>query len=334
MFFKVLSVAALILIAATRVTAYPADHLSPVSLPNPEPGSRLLRIGNLDRTPPSGLSRKAPDQATGAIQNTDPLAELLRKGNLSLGMVLSGLAIAFGFGAMHALSPGHGKTIVAAYLVGSRGTIRHAMLLGGMVTLTHTASVFLLGLGTLFLSRYVVPDKIIPVLSVVSGLMIVLVGASMFYRRLQQAVAGDHQHEHDHAHGHHHSHSHGDHHHGPGDHTHVVEGEVTMGSLMGLAVSGGLVPCPSALVLLLSAIALGRITLGLALLTSFSLGLSLVLIAIGCMVLYAKNLLPDRSVTRNHSLVKMMPVISAGIITILGLLMTAVALGWVRPSWS
>ncbi|MBL8231604.1 MAG: hypothetical protein JNL98_24115 [Bryobacterales bacterium] len=368
-------------VASTPAADAPVPAVRVEPIPQPKP--------SMSQAQPS-QSPAAPVTTPGTVQKGDFLSELLRKGDLSLGMILMGLVAAFGFGAMHALSPGHGKTIVAAYLVGSRGTMKHAMLLGGMVTLTHTASVFALGLGTLFLSRYVVPDKIIPVLSVVSGLMIVFVGASMFYRRLQQAVATHDHHSHDHHHGHshdhghshsydhahepehamagaammhshaHHSHDHGhdhhghdhhghdhhghdhhshdhhahDHHHGPGGHTHYIEGEVTMGSLMGLAVSGGLVPCPSALVLLLSAIALGRIGLGLALLTSFSLGLSVVLIVIGCMVLYAKHLLPDRSSLSNHGLVKMMPVISAGVITVVGLVMTAVALGWVRPAWS
>jgi ABC-type nickel/cobalt efflux system permease component RcnA len=355
----------------------PAPSLPPATAP----AASAAAIEPVPQPPPPVQSQPqqspaAPVTAPGVVQKGDLLSELLRKGELSFGMILTGLAAAFAFGAMHALSPGHGKTIVAAYLVGSRGTFKHAMLLGGMVTLTHTASVFLLGLGTLFLSRYVVPDKIIPALSVVSGLLIVLVGASMFHRRLQ-AAAGGHDHFHGHSHpaglGHHshdlepahalaggpltmvphaaYVHSHGGgpshkhgpgedpghhhdgpgHHHGPGGHTHYIEGEVTMGSLMGLAVSGGLVPCPSALVLLLSAIAIGRVTFGLALLTSFSLGLSLVLIAIGCVVLYAKNLLPDRPAGRYHPLVKMMPVVSAGLITIVGLVMTAAALGWVRP---
>jgi ABC-type nickel/cobalt efflux system permease component RcnA len=311
------------------------------------------------------------ETAPGTVQKGDYLSQLLGKQNLSFGMILMGLAAAFGLGAMHALSPGHGKTIVAAYLVGSRGTFGHAMFLGAMVTFTHTVSVFLLGLGTLFLSKYVQPDRIIPVLSVISGLMIVWIGAVMFWKRLKKLAGGghhhhkhdhdhhhhDHEHEHEHAHAHAHAHAHGhdhhqhhdhghqhdhhhhdhhhhdhdhDHHHGPGGHSHVPEGEVTMGSLVGLAVSGGMAPCPSALVLLLSAIALGRIAFGLALLTAFSLGLAAVLIAIGCAVLYAKHLLPDTPKVTNSTAVRAMPVVSAGIITVVGMVMTAVAAGWVR----
>ncbi len=280
--------------------------------------------------------------------NTDVLSQLLSRQSLGMSAMLVAVAAAFGFGAMHALSPGHGKTIVAAYLVGSRGTIKHALFLGAMVTFTHTVSVFLLGLGTLFLSQYVVPDRIYPILGALSGLTIVVIGASLFYKRLQRLLHLSHPHphhhhdDHPHDHPHHHPHSHDhhhhdhdhdhDHHHGPGGHSHVPEGEVTFASLTGLAVSGGLVPCPSALVLLLSAIALGRVSFGLVLLTSFSLGLALVLITIGVVVLYAKHLLPDTPRVRHSPFFVMMPVISAAIITCVGLFMTLVALGVIKTS--
>ena len=171
---------------------------------------------------------------------------------VGLGLVLIGLVVAFGLGAIHALSPGHGKTIVAAYLVGSRGTMGHAAFLGAMVTFTHTISVFALGLGTLLLSQYIVPEKIIPWLGAISGLSIVAIGASLFYKRLLRLRAtADHHHphhSHDHEHDHHHhdhdhphEHAH-DHEHGPHTHTHVPEGDVTLGSLIALGASGGLVP--------------------------------------------------------------------------------------------
>ena len=114
----------------------------------------------------------------------------------------------------------------------------------------------------------------------------------------------------------------------------MPEGEVTFSSLIGLAVSGGMVPCPSALVLLLSAIALGRIGFGLALLTTFSLGLALVLIAIGGIVLYAKNLLPSTSKVTANPIFRMLPVFSAAAITLIGLIMTAAALGFIKTSWT
>ena len=233
-------------------------------------------------------------------------------------MILLGVVVAFGLGALHALSPGHGKTIVAAYLVGNRGTFKHAIFLGAMVTFTHTFSVFCLGLTTLYLYRDVLPDNVIKVMGAISGISIVWIGAMLLFRRLRILRHG-HEHTHDHVHG-------------PGGHTHVPEGDITLGSLIALGVSGGLVPCPSALVLLLSAIALGRVGLGLVLLVGFSLGLAVVLMGIGMIVLYAKNLIPDSRRTANHAAFRVIPVVSAAVIVCLGLLMTGVSLGVIRPS--
>ena len=247
----------------------------------------------------------------------DYLSYLLQRPDLGPGLLIAGLAVAFVLGAIHALSPGHGKTIVAAYLVGTRGTPKHAIFLGAMVTFTHTISVFALGFATLFLSRYVLPEKIFPVLGVISGVMIVWVGATLFFKRLHVARHhhGEHHHHHHHDHGH-------DHHH---THHHVPEGEVTLGSLIALGASGGLVPCPSALVLLLSSIAIGRVALGLTLLVAFSAGLAVVLMAIGLAVLYAKHLLPDTEKTARSPVMRYLPVASAGVITCAGLVMTVLA---------
>ena len=216
---------------------------------------------------------------------------------------------------------------MAAYLVGARGTFKHAIFLGGMVTFTHTISVFFLGFVTLFLSQYVLPEKIYPVLGAISGLSIVWIGGMLLFKRARRLRGhADHDHSHDHSHGHDHDHSHG-----PHTHSHVPEGEVTMGSLIALGASGGLVPCPSALVLLLSSIALGRLALGLLLLVSFSAGLAVVLMAVGVAVLYAKHLLPDSEKTAQHPAFRLIPVFSAAVIMCLGLLMTGVSLGVIRP---
>ncbi len=276
--------------------------------------------------------------APGMVVRGDYLSRLLHQGEIGWGMTLAGMFVAFGLGAVHALSPGHGKTIVAAYLVGSRGTMKHAAFLGAMVTFTHTISVFFLGFVTLFLSRYVLPEKIYPVLGAISGISIVWIGATLFFRRIRKARGGDalhhHHHSHDHDH-HHHDHDHSQsftHDHGDGHvHSHVPEGEISMASLVALGASGGLVPCPSALVLLLSSVALDRVGLGLTLLVAFSAGLAVVLMGIGMMVLYAKHLLPDSKKTANNLAFRYLPVASAGIIVCAGVLMTGVALGVIRP---
>jgi ABC-type nickel/cobalt efflux system permease component RcnA len=273
-------------------------------------------------------------EAPGMVVRGDFLSRLLHQGEIGPGMMFLGLVVAFGLGAIHALSPGHGKTIVAAYLVGSRGTAKHAIFLGGMVTFTHTISVFFLGLTTLFLSRYVLPEKIYPVLGAISGLSIVWIGTTLFFKRLRAAKHG-HSHHHHHGHDHHHDHTHDHgglvHDHGDGHvHSHMPD-EVSMAGLLALGASGGLVPCPSALVLLLSSVALGRVALGLTLLVAFSCGLAVVLSGIGLLVLYAKHLLPSSETRASNAAFRYLPVASAAVITCAGLLMTGVALGVVRP---
>ena len=256
----------------------------------------------------------------------DYLARLLHQGELGWGMIAAGMAVAFALGAVHALSPGHGKTIVAAYLVGSRGTPRHALFLGGVVTFTHTISVFCLGFATLFLSRFVLPEKIFPVLGVISGASIVCIGTALFFKRLGALRPDSHHH-------HHHDHDHAGHVHDHGDghvHSHIPEGDVGITGLIALGASGGLVPCPSALVLLLSAVALGRVALGLSLLVAFSAGLAVVLSGIGLIVLYAKQLLPRSVDAVRHGAWRYLPVASAAVIVCAGILMTGAALSGVR----
>jgi nickel/cobalt exporter len=290
----------------------------------------------------------------GTAPQQDALARLLHQPEITPWMIAAAIGIAFALGAAHALTPGHGKTIVAAYLVGSRGTLKHAAFLGAMVTFTHTVSVFLLGMATLFLFQYVVPENITRVLGAVSGLSIVAIGAWMLYKRLRgtghththdhthdhphdhdhhdhRDHSHDHPHEHGHGHDHGHDHSHM-HEHGPHGHSHTPE-EVSWSGLVALGASGGLVPCESALVLLLSAIALRRVGLGLVLLVSFSLGLAIVLMGIGVLVIYAKNLLPESKRTSGNPFFRWMPVASAAVVLVLGLLMTGVSLGWIQPKW-
>ncbi len=265
----------------------------------------------------------------GTIVRGDFLSRLLQHKELTFSMMLLALAISFGLGGLHALTPGHGKTIVAAYLVGARGTLKHAAFLGAMVTFTHTISVFALGLATLFLFQYIVPEKITQTLGVISGLSIVAIGGWMLLKRFRSSHAHSHTHAHGQGHHHHHGHSH-EHDHGPDGHTHIPE-TISLGSLVALGISGGLVPCESALVLLLSMIALGRVGLGLLLLVSFSAGLALVLTAIGIVVLYAKKLIPESRRTARRGAFQWLPVVSAAVVVMVGLIMTVVSAGWISP---
>jgi nickel/cobalt transporter (NicO) family protein len=181
------------------------------------------------------------------------------------------------------------------------------------------------------LSKSIVPANVIHTLEAASGMAIVVIGAMLFYQRLRQLM-----HERAHDLGHHHHHGHGHHDHGPHSqsHAHLPKEEVTLGNLIALGVSGGLVPCPAALVILLAAIAFGHVGAGLVLLVAFSLGLAGVLMLVGMLVLYARSWLPNSDGAGRHAIFRLVPVLSALIIVCLGLLMTGVSLGIVRAGFS
>lgn len=290
------------------LTIYPTDMLSsPLEL-------REVRFTAQPGGAPSSVSAAAPVALPGLPQ-ADRLSELLALRELTPASVAIALVLAFIWGAAHSLAPGHGKTVVAAYLVGSRGTIGHAIFLGLTTTITHTAGVFALGLVTLFASRYILPEQLFPWLSLASGLLVAWLGVSMFAGRLR-GVSHQHGHEHGHDHSHDGEHSHSHDHMPPG-----VEGK-PMGwrSLLVLGVSGGILPCPSALVVLLGAIALGRVGFGLALVLAFSLGLAGLLTLIGVSFLYAGRLMSRVSI--GGPLLRLLPAASALCVAILGLGMT------------
>jgi nickel/cobalt transporter (NicO) family protein len=279
-----------------ELRAYPKDLLqSP--LDQTSVTTHLARGDGPDVTPSlsSGRSLQAPDRVADS-----GFAALVGRSHLSLLVILASLGAALFWGAAHALSPGHGKTIVTAYLVGRRGSVRHAGLLGLIVTITHTIGVFTLGLVTLALSQFIVPDRLYPWLNLVSGLLVVGIGASVFYSRWRHRRAHTHGHEH-----HHHHHA---------------EPDASFRSLLAVGVSGGLLPCPSALVVLLAAISLHRVAFGLLLIVAFSAGLALTITAIGCAAVLARGAF--RRVSLEGPLVRLLPAASALVILAAGLAMT------------
>ena len=353
---------------------------------------------------------------------TDALSDMLRSEDLSFELIVGALALALFLGAAHGLEPGHGKTIVAAYLVGARGTVGNALFLGGVVTLTHTMSVILLGLVALFASQYVLPEQIFPYLGTASGLLIMGLGTWLLVNHLRgrspihshaheehrhehvhshahgeylhghsheeehlheyvhshaheehrhehvhshahgkyhHGYSHRHEEEHHHGHGHshleehhgHHDHPHGEHHHEhdhpheeahhhehdhpheeahlhehdhPHEehhgHDHEIPNKVTLGSLLTLGISGGIVPCPGALVILLLAVALHRIAFGLLLLVAFSVGLAAILIAIGVLIVKARPLVERFS--GEGRWIQRLPIASTVVIIVVGLVIT------------
>jgi nickel/cobalt transporter (NicO) family protein len=257
-------------------------------------------------------------------------ARLIARERLSAGFVLLSLLIAAFWGAAHAFSPGHGKSIVAAYLVGSRGTPRHAVLLGLTVTVTHTIGVFALGLITLSLSAFVVPDQLYPWLNLVSALLIVAVGLSVLRWRVREWRGARRDSGHSHVHGHHHAGHDHDHDHGHGHdrgcRCGVAEGDpsLSLRRLLGVGISGGLIPCPTALVVLLAAISLHRVGYGLILILAFSVGLAAAMTGIGLLAVTAKRAFGR--VDFEAPLLRLLPAISALVVLGLGLAMTARAL--------
>jgi ABC-type nickel/cobalt efflux system permease component RcnA len=285
--------------------AYPVDELTS------PPRVTEARFRVVARSPDAGAA--APLAAPATRRFADRLTELIgTREPLRPGVVLASLLLAAALGALHALGPGHGKTVVGAYLVGARGTAGQAVLLGLVVTATHTVGVYALGLVTLTASRYVVPERLFPWLGVVSGLLVLSIGASLAGTRLR--AAGEHDHHHD-------DHDHDHHHH----HHHAGGAPASLRSLLALGVSGGLVPCPSALVVMLGAIALGRVAFGLLLIVAFSAGLAAVLTGIGLALVYARGLFERLPV--DGRIARYVPVASAVVIAVAGLAIVVRALG-------
>jgi nickel/cobalt exporter len=311
---------------SNELRAYPQDMLA--SPPN-------VRTARVLIEPSVGASTGTRAQPAVTARSTDRFAALITTEQRTPLLLLLTLLAALGLGGMHALSPGHGKTVVAAYLVGARGTARHAVFLGLTVTVTHTLGVFVLGLVTLYASRYILPEQLYPWLGVASGGLVVAMGLTLLRQRVRgyrtQAFP-----DHDHAQMHDHTHTGHDpllfHEHGPHTHTHVPPGadgrRLTWHSLLALGISGGLVPCPSALVVMLSAIALGRTGFGLVLIVAFSLGLAGVLTGIGILFVHGGRWL-SRMSQRQHRFgqgMRLLPVVSALVVTTAGLMITAQAL--------
>jgi nickel/cobalt exporter len=334
---------------SARLTSYPKDLLTtPLDMRSASvsvtPGGPTLAAWSApDAQLLAGATPVNQASAASAVSSvpggiTDNLAALVNISDLNPLAILVSLAIAFGLGVVHAVSPGHGKTIMAAYLVGAKGSSRQAVGLGLAVTISHTLGVLVLAGITLAASSLLPPERLYPILGATSGALVIVIGASLLWsrvrmlRRARAARAGepprpqihvhaaDHPAErtHDHEHGHAHPHPQG-----------PLPGETTISwrNLIALGLSGGLVPSASALILLLGSIAAGRVGYGLVLVLGFGIGMAVVLAGIGLLLVHARRLVERRPSIASFGRI-MLPVqlATASLVVVLGIVLTTQAI--------
>ena len=264
-----------------------------------------------------GISAPASEPRTPTDAEAAPRGELAALVDQTGPLMLLALVVAFGFGAVHALGPGHGKTLMAAYLIGAGGRFHQAVAVGGSVALMHTASVLALGFVVLTATEVFAPERVYPWLGLGSGLVALGLGAVLLVTRLGargEDVPGRVHPQGEHAHAHPHRHEHPSH----------EAPLVSRRGLTALAVAGGILPSPTALVVLLAAVAVDRVAYGLALIAAFSLGLAAALVVIGVGALRARDAVATRLSSRTA---RLMPVVSASAIAVMGLLLSVRGLG-------
>lgn len=255
---------------------YPPDMIeNPPDVRNAE--FTFSQTGN---AAPSGLPSREESAILRATDPGDPLLGLFTGAQTPFTALLA-ILVSVGLGAVHAASPGHGKTLVAAYLVGSHGELRQAIWLALTVAVTHTVGVFVLGIVTLTASELLVPERVIVWLAVASGVVVIILGGSLVLNQLRR-TPGAHSHGHDHdEHGHSHEGSH--------SHEAPTSRPMTRRSAIALGLAGGLVPSASALIVFLLALTLGRLGFGVVLIVSFGVGMALVLGGVGFVVVMARR---------------------------------------------
>ena len=312
---------------SARLTSYPDDLLaSPVD----QRRARLVvRPGGppapaAGTTDPAGDVRSSP--SPGSVDRvTRAFTAFVTRQDLTIGFALVALLASVVLGAAHAFAPGHGKTVMAAYLIGQRGSLRQALLIALTVTATHTGGVLALGV-VISASSVVAPERLYPWLGTVSGVLLALVGAGILLRLARARTDRGHHHDGHHDHGHDHSHSHGGHHHAQGP---VGPDQlVTRRGLLAMGFVGGLLPSPSAVVVLLGAIALGRAWFGVLLVLMYGLGMAATLTGAGLLLVRARDALDARvaGLQRNRALLAAtawLPAVTAGFIVAVGLYLAA-----------
>ena len=290
---------------------------------------RIADTGTLDAATGDTATAAAP------LARSNALSDILAKGASDPLVVLGAILLAIALGALHALEPGHGKTLLAVSLVGARATPRQALILASALTVAHTAGVLALGVVVLAATRWIVPEQVYPWITLASGAFVTVIGARAVAREIRRRLP--HAHTHDHAHPHAHPHVH-EHSHVPGhghEHlddeaharAHAIPGTapLTFRDAVVAAASGNIAPCPAALVVLLAAISLHRIGYGLALIVAFSIGLAVVLTILGVAVVRSAAWLVARP--QFDRFAKIAPLVTASVIALVGAVMVGQGFG-------
>lgn len=271
-----------------------------------EPGETEATL-DLDAAPAAGPGTSAaPDEKPSArARGLASLFSFLDAGRGASAAALA-LAIAAALGALHGLGPGHGKTLVAAYLTGSDARVRHAFGVGITLAVTHTAAVIAFGFAALAMGNKLVPARVEPVLSAAAAGIVVALGVWLFVTRtlaLRRGAPPAQAHD-------------------TGAHTHrPVRGR----GLLAIGFAGGIVPCPEAFGLLFVALTIGRVAAGLLLLIAFSAGLAAVLVGVSIVLVVGRTAVAPRLERARY--VRFLPVVSAGLVTMIGV---ALAVGAAR----
>ncbi len=280
----------------------------------------------------------APTAAAGPALGKMDAVDAAFKNLLTTGaknplVILIALLISIALGALHAFEPGHGKTLLAVSLVGARATVKQAVILASALTIAHTIGVIAIAVVVLFLTRWIVPEAIFPWVQFLSGLFICIIAAQAFAKQivLRRPRAHVHAHTHDHAHPHDHPHDHAlqaDHHHGDLDDLehaklHQIPGTAPLSfrTAVATAMTGNLIPCPAATIVLLSAITLNRVAFGLLLVVAFGVGLALVLTGVGIAVVRGSALIAANP--RFERAAREGPLVTSVVISIIGAVIVA-----------
>jgi ABC-type nickel/cobalt efflux system permease component RcnA len=343
-----------------RLTHYPSDLLSiplgqseasfgalpggpvlePFSVPDASPVGALAAEQPVGDPQPAAPAEPEPAPAisapAGVTELGSDITALFQSPDLTPPIIALSLLVAVALGAFHAVSPGHGKTVMAAYLVGSRGNMRHAVGLGLTVTVSHTLGVLALGALSLSAAALIPPERLYPILSVVSGAIVVVIGSYLLVTRLRSMYVSRrearehgaaHEHGVEHEHGHHHSASSSEvvrpagwHEHDGMGHTHLPSEGIGRRGLFALGLSGGMVPSVSALLILIGSISIGRPAFGIVLTIAFGLGMAFVLVGVGLALVYARRFVERFPAATPLRLSQRLPLVTAVIVLVAGLL--------------